>query len=403
MKYILVISFLLSCVVLNAQDVWQQRDSVNGPGRSVAGAFVLMGEGYIVAGLDDFTFKRKMYSYNMFQDDWDDEESIGGANGDGLERGSATTFSIGFKGYVCFGQGQTVPFMSDLWEFNLETGAWSQKADFIGSARRSAVAFVIDDKAYIGTGEDASGVRKDFYKYDPADNSWTQLNDFQGTARRQAVAFSLAGYGWLGTGDDGVMKKDFWMYNPTLDSWTQKTDFPGTARAGAVGWATFPTAFIATGEDINLTYKKDVWEYNYYANVWVQRTDFPGSGRKNAIAFVIDNVAFVGTGYSGIFEDDFYAYFGIAGLDENSLEFNSMIYPNPAQNKTIITCSDVNINDLDLSVFSISGQDLTQQVESCKTGNSINLNVSQLSKGNYIYRLTNKKNGQYSFGKFLVQ
>jgi hypothetical protein len=206
----------------------------------------------------------------------------------------------------------------------------------------------------------------------------------------------------MGTGDDGVLKQDFWMYTPGTDSWIQKANFPGTPRAGAVGWATFPTCFIATGEDINFEYKKDVWEYNYYANAWVQRTDFPGNGRKNAIAFVVNNVAFVGTGFSGVFEDDFYAYFGIAGINDNSLQFGSVVYPNPVKDVATILLKDVQTNDLEVKVFSYSGQDVTEDASIKKFSDKIELNMSSLTNGNYIYKLYSRENGFSSTGKIIL-
>jgi hypothetical protein len=44
---------------------------------------------------------------------------------------------------------------------------------------------------------------KDFWEYDPATNTWTQKADFGGTARYSAVGFSIADKGYLGTGTDG--------------------------------------------------------------------------------------------------------------------------------------------------------------------------------------------------------
>lgn len=403
MKFKLFVCAIFSIIGVSAQDYWQQIDSMNGPGKAVCGAFVLQDEGYVLGGLDDFGFKRKMYSYDLFQNDWDDEASIGGTNGDGLERGSATAFAIGNKGYVCLGQGQTVAYLGDLWEYDLETQAWTQKANFLGGPRKQAVSFVINGIAYVGTGQSSTGLKKDFYKYDPLLNSWTQLNDFQGTARRQAVGFELAGNGWVGTGDDGVLKRDFWMYNPATDSWIQKTDFPGTARAGAVGWSTYPTAFIATGEDVNFEYKKDVWEYNFFANAWVQRTDLPGNGRKNAVAFVINDVAYVGTGFSGIFEDDFYAYYGIAGLESNHLSFNSTVFPNPVQDVAQIKIDDALITDIEVQLLTISGQEITNPSNVNMHADKITFDMSNLEVGYYIYHLTDKNTGRRSTGKIAVQ
>lgn len=402
-NYISSILFILCSISpIYSQNYWEQRDSVNGSVKAACGSFVLQGQGYVLGGLHDFGFKRKMYSYNRLQDDWDNALSIGGLNGDGLDRGSASSFSIGNKGYICLGQGQTNPYFKDLWEFDLATNTWSQKADFEGTARRQAIAFTINDIAYVGTGQDVTGLRKDFYKYDPSTNSWTQLNDFGGTARRQAVGFTMGDNGYVGTGDDGVLKNDFWMYTATTDSWTQKADFPGTPRAGATGWGIFPTGFIATGEDNTFSYKKDVWEYNYFGNVWVQRADLTGPARKNAISFVLDGIAFLGTGYNGVFLDDFYAYYGIVGLDEKQMNFESSSYPNPATSEVSIIVGNENVQDLELHIYAITGQELTKSIDVNHTFNTIQLNTSLLNAGNYYYTLENATSKRTSTGKLII-
>jgi len=50
-------------------------------------------------------------------------------------------------------------------------GTWTQKANFGGSFRESAVGFSIGNKGYIGTGEDTSNMRKDFWEFDPNGNA----------------------------------------------------------------------------------------------------------------------------------------------------------------------------------------------------------------------------------------
>jgi hypothetical protein len=398
---LIILIFPLYFPSIFGQDVWVQKDSMNGPGKSVAANFVLHGHGFVVSGLGDFAFKRKMYSYNPNQDDWDDELSLGGENGDGLERGSATGFAIGGKGYVCLGQGQNNPYLNDLWEYDDVTKAWSQKADFIGTARSQAVGFVIEDFAYVGTGQDINGLNSDFYKYNAITNQWIAISSFPGTPRRQAVGFSMGAQGYVGTGDDGVMKTDFWQYQPTIDTWIQKADFPGTARSGATGWGIFPTAFVATGEDLNFTLKKDVWEYNYFSNTWLQRSDFSGSARKNAFSFVIDDLAYLGSGYDGTFLDDFYCYSPVLGLEETTINFKTTVFPNPTDNYTFIQLPENKPLKMTISIYNVAGKDVSDQVELEKLGNSYRVNVANLTSGHYIYRMQNDINTLFTTGKIV--
>ncbi|MFK8039265.1 MAG: T9SS type A sorting domain-containing protein [Crocinitomicaceae bacterium] len=386
-KQLFTILICLYAVSTSAQDVWVRKDSVNGPPRSSCAAFVLKGEAFVVGGLGVTSFKRKMYSYDVDQDDWDSEESLGGENGDGLERGGAIGFKILGKGYIGLGQGNTVAYFSDFWEYNPQTKAWTQKANFIGSARRQAVGFAIDSFGYVGTGQDASGVTKDFYKYEATSNTWTQLADFAGTARKGAVGFSNGGQGYLTTGDDGTYTNDFWIYRIETDTWEQKSNFPGTPRTGAVGWGVFPQIFIACGYDNTLSYKKDVWEYNYFGDQWVQRSDFMGSARTNAIAVNIDGIGYIGLGYDGGFLDDFYAYTPILSdnLKDNLSAF--FIYPNP-------TSDFIQINGLPqagkyhLSIFDLNGK-TCYETNFNSPSKTVQLDGLNLSTGTYICKVNN--------------
>lgn len=371
------------------QDIWLQKDSVNGAPRSVASTFVVLNEGFIIGGLDTDGFRRKMYSYSYFQDDWDDELSLGGLNGDGLERGSASSFSIQNKGYVCLGQGVTNGFYKDLWEYDPVSKIWTQKADFIGSPRRQACSFVLNDEGYVGTGSDQNGLCNDFYKYDPSTNSWTQVADFAGTARKEAVAFTMGGHGYLGTGDDGVKRKDFWRYSADLDAWEQLADFPGTPRKGAVGWGDFPQGFICCGEDINNDYMNDLWEYNYFGNSWTQRASIPGPGRTNAAVFQLNGFAFVGTGYNGDFLDDMWAYQRILSVDNANTD-KVTLYPNPSSG--VVTCKNIS-GDAHVTLTDMSGRNVTALVDIERNWGHVTINRNALISGSYLINIYDPKTG----------
>ncbi|MEY5001141.1 MAG: hypothetical protein RLZZ211_1177 [Bacteroidota bacterium] len=376
---------LIGTQILLAQDYWVQRDTVNGPPKSAASSFVIDHRAYAVAGTDEFEYKRKMYSYRADQNDWDDEISLGGDGGDGLARVGATSFSLTqngqTKGYIALGQTQTIAFMNDLWEYDRSTDAWTQKANFSGAPRREAVSFVIDNKAYVGTGNSASGLKKDFYTYDPSTNAWEQISDFEGTARRAAVAFSMEAYGFLGTGDDGTLRHDFWMYNPQSDQWIQKANFPGSARSGACGWADFPVCYLGTGEDADHVFHNDLWEYNYYLNNWTQRADLPGPGRKNAIAFYLDGWGYIGTGYNdGVFLDDLWAYSGTAAIADQEVP-ELRIFPNPTSDFISIQESAEVLN---YEIVNSKGQTVLTTLQ--KVGANSIIDVRDLPSGTYFLR-----------------
>src|SRR5665647_3079623 len=104
---------------------------------------------------------------------------------------------------------------------------FNKMAPMPGTGRASAVAFVIDNKAYVALGRTAvrSGSLIDCWQYDPTDSSWTQKADFPGIARVKATAAVVNGKAYVGLGFNielGVYNtdaclKDFWMYDPIND------------------------------------------------------------------------------------------------------------------------------------------------------------------------------------------
>src|SRR5690606_40150036 len=96
------------------QDICARAVSLNGPPRANAAAFVANENGYVVSGYDGYNKKRSMVSYDPTQDDWDNEQSLGGSTGDGLIRTSAVGFQAYGYGFICMGEGDGWIF-SDLW------------------------------------------------------------------------------------------------------------------------------------------------------------------------------------------------------------------------------------------------------------------------------------------------
>lgn len=352
----LFLLFLSISSLARTQNVWIQRDSVSGPPRAAAASFTLQNQGYVVTGVDLIDLKRKMYSYDAEQDDWDDETSLGGDAGAGLERASAIAFTIDTFAYVGLGIGSTL--LKDFWRFDASTGTWTQMADFAGTPRNGAIGFAIDQKGYVGLGQDALNLKADFYRYNPSLNEWEELADFEGGARKEAVGFTMGGKGYVGTGRNNAgYLADFWEYDPLTDTWDQKADFPSTPRLGAVGCGVFPNAYIMLGEDNDFEYRKDVWSYNYFGDVWSQRADFPQT-RTQASALVIDERIFVGLGYNGQYHDDFYEYepYPLSTAEFEAADFN--LYPNPTSAHFTVNVP-MEISNAQIRIFTASGQEIT--------------------------------------------
>lgn len=385
MKAFLTVLFIAIFSHSNAQNIWEERDPVNGPPRAAAACFSLNGEVFMVGGIDVEEFKRKMYSCDLEQDDWDNEISLGGETGEGLARASSVGFSALGYGFVTLGAG-SIPTLKDLWRYDPETESWTQMADFIGQARNGAVAFSIDNITFVGTGSTEDGVSDDFYAYNALENSWSEIAPFPGGARKEAVGFTMGGKGYVGTGrGEAIFYNDFWEYYPVEDTWTEKASLPGSPRLGAVGCGVFPRAYILLGEDNSSEYREDVWEYNYFGDIWTQRADFLGGTRSQASAAVVDGRIFVGLGYNGIYHDDFYEYVPLPvdiAIVEHS---NFRLYPNPATETIMIELNSAILNPR-IQCMDLTGRDISQQFDiHVLTSNKLSLVVDQnIAPGTFI-------------------
>jgi N-acetylneuraminic acid mutarotase len=91
-------------------------------------------------------------------------------------RAYAVAFSLDGKGYVATGDEQTNS-SSDVLEYTPETNTWAVRANFLGSGRSSAVAFVAGPWGFVGTGANNSAIENDLFRYSPSTNSWGQVAD----------------------------------------------------------------------------------------------------------------------------------------------------------------------------------------------------------------------------------
>jgi N-acetylneuraminic acid mutarotase len=167
-----------------------------------------------------------------------------------IGRAFATSFVIGNYAYVGLGLsynvGDPMPTVSDFWKYDPNNNSWSGVAPMpIPIGREQAVSFVIDGKAYVGTGfssniaEDSAREHyNDFYKYDPANNAWSKIANFPGAGRSEAISFVLNGKGYVlcGTGDDSLSLtkgyNDMYSYDATSNTWNKEADLRCVDLAG---------------------------------------------------------------------------------------------------------------------------------------------------------------------------
>ncbi|HAS43534.1 MAG TPA: hypothetical protein DCS93_23845 [Microscillaceae bacterium] len=263
-------------------------------------------------GATGFTIGTKLYMGlgNATNDFWEYDTETNAwkqiADFPGGARSFATSFVINNKGYVGTGKFQrsspSAPiWYTDLWEYDPSIDQWTKKADFPGTARTSAVGFSIAGKGYIGTGDanDGSsnlGAQEDFWSYDPTTDQWTRIANFGGRYVKGAVSFVIDSKAYVGTGNNGM--QGFWQYDPATDQWTKKADFGGGKRSGAIGFTSNNKGYIGLGGNAGETgYKQDIWQYDPTTDQWTKVADFEGGARSWATAFSVGNKVYIGSGF----------------------------------------------------------------------------------------------------------
>jgi hypothetical protein len=269
----------------------------DGPGRYLASGFAIGNKGYIGLGIDN----ELIHYYDFWE--YDNESGAWTQKSDfpGDISGKSIGFSIGNIGYIATDESH------NFWEYDPEADTWTRKADYPGCAV-AAVSFSIGTKGYIATG----CYSRDLWEWDgdtssPAYNTWTQKAPFPPMAGRYGAAgFSIGTNGYVGTGTNGNEElNDLWEWDgdtssPAYNTWAQKASLPSWDRVYAVGFSIGDQGYIGTGD--NGWYGlllNDLWKWDPANDTWSQMPDLPGLGRNAAVAFTIGEAAYLGTGWAG--------------------------------------------------------------------------------------------------------
>jgi N-acetylneuraminic acid mutarotase len=246
---------------------WLRVADFPGIPRNSAVAFAINGKGYVGTGIDEDDNKLKdFWEFDPVANSWTRKADFAGTG-----RYNAVGYSIGGKGYICTGYDGN--YLKDNWEYDPVTNTWTQKASLTGSKRSEAVVFVHDNKAYVVTGFNNGSYLNDFWVYDAAANTWSEKrkindasdedydDDYGNEIRRgNAVVFVVNNKAYLATGNRSGIIGTTWEYNIQNDTWHQKTSFEGAGREGALGFSIGNRGYLVTGSSSSYRFD-DLWEF----------------------------------------------------------------------------------------------------------------------------------------------
>jgi len=285
------------------QGSWKELKPFPGLAREQAVGFSLKVNGkdygFMGTGWNGFTetLYKDFWKYDPDKDEW---EEVAPLPGNVFPRRGAIAFSleVGGKeyGYIgCGWAGDLVEeeiknlYLADFYRFNpgentvigdqTFMGKWEVVEGYGGPKRNGAAVFVVNNIAYICTGENGSGAVSEFWAYDP-----------NGRA------------GWITYPDLRHMADT----NPDEDF---DDDYGPLRRAFGVGYVVMVNGELR-GHIVGGRSGGSNWEYNHHDDLWIQRTSFFNNGagktvREGMVAFSFGNGrAFVGMGKSGAYYAD---------------------------------------------------------------------------------------------------
>jgi N-acetylneuraminic acid mutarotase len=199
---------------------WTRISDFEGSARYGAVAFAINGKAYLISGFDG-NYLNDTWEFNPDNETW--TEVIGSGAFPGSKRMNALSFILGDKAYICTGKSNS--YVKDFWEYDATNNTWTEKRKIMDLSddsyddsytiiREFGSAFVIDSKAYVTLGQ-STAILSDVWEYDPTTDLWERKTDFEGTSRTKAVAFSVDNRGFILTGNNSTSYfDDVWEFKP---------------------------------------------------------------------------------------------------------------------------------------------------------------------------------------------
>jgi N-acetylneuraminic acid mutarotase len=156
-------------------EVGDSYTSIPGNKREGAFAFVINSTAYIGGGYSNGTYRKQLFAFTPSSDSemqeitLDDDDDYYDDFSAAVGRTGVVTFVWGGKVY--FATGSAGSALSSVYEYDPATQVWDEKTDFEGVARSNAVGFILEDRMFLGTGNNSSTYFSDFWEFKPLEES----------------------------------------------------------------------------------------------------------------------------------------------------------------------------------------------------------------------------------------
>jgi N-acetylneuraminic acid mutarotase len=203
-------------------------------------------------------------------------------------------FSANSKGYIGGGR-YSGPFnsLSQWQQYDPLTNTWSIAAA-MPHPYTGLSAFNAGGYGYVVDGLNISSYDYDTYKYNHTGNNWSTLAAMT-YPRLYAASAASGNFGYIigGYGYSHEPLRDLWEYNSVTDTWTEKDTLPLTAaRYYATAFSISGNIYIFGGTD-GTNFFNNLWKYNPSGNTWTLMAPMPAAGRQQCMSFVMHNEAYI--------------------------------------------------------------------------------------------------------------
>jgi N-acetylneuraminic acid mutarotase len=195
-------------------DSWTPRAAFPGKGVNGASTFVHNHEIYLLHGFEAHQSVKTTWKYNPQSDQWSQVGEF-----PGLARARAVAVSDGSRFFS--GSGFSGRNMTDWWEYFPDTNTWEEKQKMPDKGRVNALAFSVENRFFVGTGRYFAGryngghLKNDVMEYDAANDQWYSRGSIPGEARENAIAFVIDNRVYLGFGEnDTETLTDIYSFKP---------------------------------------------------------------------------------------------------------------------------------------------------------------------------------------------
>jgi N-acetylneuraminic acid mutarotase len=151
-------------------DSWTQIASLIGDKREGAMAMTINNIVYVFGGDNNASYEQDLYQFDPTSKTWTNITKITtDANYNdfraGVRRSNANAFELSGRGYVVCGLAGSTTTL--VYQFDPTTTTWTKMTAFEGGARYQAVSFVVNNRAYVGTGTNGTRKLDDVYEWRP--------------------------------------------------------------------------------------------------------------------------------------------------------------------------------------------------------------------------------------------